>query len=59
MSSSISLPLVVWHNFVNPHTTCLVAHYPYVYAGQKDGQIWAYAITDNNLSLQVKSLFKD
>ncbi|ORY97433.1 hypothetical protein BCR43DRAFT_239059 [Syncephalastrum racemosum] len=56
MSSSISLPLVVWHNFVNPHTTCLVSHYPYVYAGQKDGQIWAYAITDNNLSLQHRFL---
>ncbi|GAN10288.1 conserved hypothetical protein [Mucor ambiguus] len=45
MASSVSLPLVVWHNFSNPNTTCITTSYPHVYAGQKDGHIWVYALS--------------
>ncbi|KAI7871474.1 hypothetical protein BDF14DRAFT_1761428 [Spinellus fusiger] len=45
MASSVPLPLVVWHGFSNPDTTCLISSYPYVYEGQKDGTIWVYTLT--------------
>jgi hypothetical protein len=46
MASSVSLPLVVWHNFSNPNTTCITTSYPNVYAGQKDGHIWVYTLSE-------------
>ncbi|KAG2228566.1 hypothetical protein INT48_008735 [Thamnidium elegans] len=55
MASSVSLPLAVWHNFTNPNTTCLTSSYPNVYAGQKDGHIWVYTVSDQTL-LQHKFL---
>lgn len=55
MASSVSLPLVVWHNFTNPNTTCITSSYPNVYAGQKDGHIWVYTVSESNPSqLQVR-----
>ncbi|CAO3613085.1 unnamed protein product [Mucor hiemalis] len=57
MASSVSLPLVVWHNFTNPNTTCITSSYPNVYAGQKDGHIWVYTVSESNPSqLQHKLL---
>jgi hypothetical protein len=54
MASSVSLPLVVWHNFSNPNTTCITCSYPNVYAGQKDGHIWVYTLSEHDPSvLQV------
>ncbi|KAG2219959.1 hypothetical protein INT45_002173 [Circinella minor] len=44
MTSPISWPLVVWHNYSNPITTCLTSNYPYIFAGQKDGHIWIYTL---------------
>lgn len=46
MASSVTLPLVVWHNFSNPNTTCITTSYPNVYAGQKDGHIWVYTLSE-------------
>ncbi|KAL7324428.1 hypothetical protein PS15p_209621 [Mucor circinelloides] len=48
MASSVSLPLVVWHNFSNPNTTCIATSYPNVYAGQKDGHIWVYTLSQQD-----------
>jgi hypothetical protein len=57
MASSVSLPLVVWQNFINPNTTCVASSYPNVYAGQKDGHIWVYTLSKDNSTLQVRACF--
>ncbi|KAL0073472.1 WD40-repeat-containing domain protein [Phycomyces blakesleeanus] len=56
MASSVSLPLVVWHGFSNPNTTCLISSYPNVYAGQKDGTILVYTFSKTNPSLLQHAL---
>ncbi|KAI8637841.1 hypothetical protein BD408DRAFT_374442 [Parasitella parasitica] len=48
MASSVSLPLVVWHSFANPSATCITTSYPNVYAGQKDGHIWVYTLSEQD-----------
>ncbi|KAI7885769.1 WD40 repeat-like protein [Lichtheimia hyalospora FSU 10163] len=55
MATTISWPLVVWHNFSNPTTTCVTCSYPNVYAGQRDGHIWVYTM-HNAEQLQYKLL---
>ncbi|KAI8142674.1 hypothetical protein BJV82DRAFT_613847 [Fennellomyces sp. T-0311] len=49
MTSAIAWPLVVWHNFSNPITTCLTSSYPNVFAGQKDGHIWIYTLHNDRV----------
>ncbi|KAI9472284.1 MAG: hypothetical protein EXX96DRAFT_351331 [Benjaminiella poitrasii] len=57
MASSVSLPLVFWHNFSNPNITCITTSYHHIYAGQKDGHIWVYTLSkDNPHLLQHKFL---
>ncbi|KAI8970454.1 hypothetical protein BDF20DRAFT_891371 [Mycotypha africana] len=58
MASSVSLPLVVWHNFSNPNITCITSSSSQIYAGHKDGHIWVYSIIkqNNSYSLQHKTL---
>ena len=53
MTSPISWPLVVWHNYSNPITTCLTSTYPYVFAGQKDGHIWIYTVHNELVRVRV------
>ncbi|ORE01228.1 hypothetical protein BCV72DRAFT_81964 [Rhizopus microsporus var. microsporus] len=53
MTSSVSLPLVVWHGFSNPNITCIAYSHPNIYAGQRDGHIWVYTIKDNSLQYKL------
>lgn len=57
MASSVSLPLVVWHNFSNPNITCITTSYPNVYAGQKDGHIWVYTLSEQQDIPTIKHKF--
>ncbi|CAO3669477.1 unnamed protein product [Umbelopsis ramanniana] len=45
MASSLVVPIAVWHNFPNLHTTCLISRWPHVFAGQNDGTIWVFSLS--------------
>lgn len=45
MASSLVVPIAVWHNFPNLHTTCVISRWPHVFAGQNDGTIWVYSLS--------------
>lgn len=57
MTSSVSLPLVVWHGFSNPNITCIAYSHPNIYAGQRDGHIWVYTIKDNSLQVMKQDVY--